>query len=286
MNDTPQKNASFAQDLTGASRVGSDEFFYDIFGINIKGLQSIWTLIRRPAEYFEAARLPDWGGDHWPSIRIWMGLMGILIALQFLWASENSEMTAMFQMLAMVLADSFRDAVAADGVTIDLSELDRQDLGKQAFKRWVFIYPFFFIGAMCILAFIFRAWKPVASFVIRLRFIFGIIVPASVFGLFTTLAMVNFSGQIYILISFISMPAMVILYAITAYRGPFHSYDRGERIGMSIVVAILIFGFMMLAQFISMLIAVVPTWMEVIETLKPQMDAAREARDAAKLVSP
>ena len=60
MTDTPSKTASLAEDLTGASKFGSDEFFYDIFGINIKGLKSAWTLIRRPAEYFDAARLPDW----------------------------------------------------------------------------------------------------------------------------------------------------------------------------------------------------------------------------------
>ena len=41
---------SFATDLTGAPRVGSDEFFYDIFGINIKGLKSIWTLLKRRAD--------------------------------------------------------------------------------------------------------------------------------------------------------------------------------------------------------------------------------------------
>ena len=107
MTDTPSKTASLAEDLTGASKFGSDEFFYDIFGINIKGLKSAWTLIRRPAEYFDAARLPDWGGEHWPSIRIWLGLTGILIALQFLWASESSEMTAMFQNLATTIGDGF-----------------------------------------------------------------------------------------------------------------------------------------------------------------------------------
>lgn len=286
MTDTTLKKASFAQDLTGANRVGSDEFFYDIFGVNIKGLKSIWTLIRQPAEYFEAARLPDWGGDHWPSIRIWLGIMGVLVALQFLWASESSEMTAMFQNMVMSLGDGISASAAADGVTLDLSALDRQTLGKQTFKRWVVIYPFFFIGAMCILAFIFRAWKPASSFVIRLRYIFGIIVPASVFGLLTTLAMVNLSGHLYMIVSFITMPVMLILYALTAYRGPFHSYETGERIGMSIVVAILIFTFMMLAQFISMMIAATPAWIDVIETLKPQMEAAREARDAANLVTP
>jgi hypothetical protein len=279
MGKIEKQSLSIATDLTGARRIGSDEFFYDLFGVNIKGLKSIWTLIRRPVEYFEAATLPDWGGEHWPSIRIWLGIMGLLVALQFLWASESSEMTAMFQMLAMVLADSFQDAAATDGVILNLDELDRETLGKQAFKRWIFIYPFFFIAAMCALAFIFRAWKPAVSFVIRIRYIFAIIIPGSVFGLLTTLGMVNFTGQIYMALSVISMPIIVCLYAVTAYRGPFFKLDRGERIGLSLVVAILIMTFLFIAQFISMIIAVVPTWIEVLEVLQPQVEAAKAAKE-------
>lgn len=280
------ETASFATDLTGAERVGSDEFFYDIFGVNIKGLKSIWTLLKRPADYFDAARIPDWGGEHWPSIRIWLGIMGILVALQFLWASENSEMTAMFQNLATIPAQSISDHFPKDGQSIDISGLDKAALGKKAFKLWVFIYPFFFIAAMCLLAFIFRAWKPAGSFVIRLRYIFGIIIPASVFGLLSTLAMVNVTGDVYMIISFIMLPVMVILYAITAYRGPFHTYERGERIGMSIVIALLIFTFLIIAQTISMILACAPIWMEVVEILKPQIDAATAARDAAEQTTP
>ncbi len=280
--DNPETSSpSFARDLTGAQRVGSDEFFYDIFGVNLKGLKSIWTLIKRPVDYFEAATLPDWGGKHWPSIRIWLGLMGILVALQFIWASDSSEMTAMFQMLAMIPGESLVEPMARDGFTLDLSELDRAELGKTAFKRWVFIYPFFFIAAMCALALIFRAWKPAVSFVVRLRYIFAIIVPASVFGILSTLAMVNISGQAYMIVSFLSMPIMICLYAITAYRGPFYKLDTGERIGLSLVIALLIFSALFLAQFISMIIATMPTWMEVTETLRPQIEAARAIRDAA-----
>jgi len=136
------------------------------------------------------------------------------------------------------------------------------------------------IAAMCALALIFRAWKPAVSFVIRLRYIFAIIVPASVFGVLTTLAMVNLSGQAYMVISFLSMPAMVYLYAITAFRGPFHKFDMGERIGLSLVIAISIMVFLLMAQFISMIIAVTPTWIEVGDILRPQIDAAKEMRDA------
>lgn len=273
--DSENEQPSFAADLTGAKRVGSDEFFYDIFGVNLKGLKSIWVLLKSPAEYFDAAREPDWGGDHWPSIRIWLGLMGILVALQFIWASESSEMTAMFQALAMSVAEGVKTAAAREGHIILLDILDPQALGKRAFQIWVLIYPMFFILSMCALAFIFRAWKPAVGFVIRLRYLFAIIVPGSVFGLLATLAMVNVSGTSYQIVSFVQLGVVLIIYFITAYRGPFASLDNGERVGLSIVISCLTFVFIMIAQIIAMMIAIIPVSLDVLETLRPQIEAFR-----------
>ncbi len=275
MSEPTPNQPSLANDLTGAPRVGSDEFFYDIFGVNLKGLKSIWTLIVSPSEYFAAARLPDWGGDHWPSVRIWIGLMGILAALQFLWASESSEMTAMFQTLAMSVAEGVQAGASRDGIGISLENLDRKDLGRRAFKLWAIIYPFFFVVMMCALAFVFRPWKPAASFVIRLRFIFAIVVPASVYGLVATLALINVKGQLFQIISFAQLGIVLLIYGVTAYRGPFESHERGERLGLSFVTAILILVSVLVAQLTSMLVAIVPTGIEIIETLHPQIEAIK-----------
>lgn len=271
------KTPSLATDLTGAKRVGSDEFFYDIFGVNLKGLQSIWILIRSPAEYFAAAQLPDWGGTHWPSIRIWMGLMGILAAFQFVWASESSEMTAMFQMLAMQAGEGFQRGAANNDMIVSLEGLDKKALGKRAFQLWALIYPFFFIAAMCALAFIFRPWKPAGSFVIRLRYLFAIIIPGSVFGILSTFLLTSVRGSLYQALSLASAGILLLLYTATAYRGPFAHWERGERIGLSIVTAVMLMIFIMTAQIVSMLVAVIPVGIDVIETLSPQLEAAKAA---------
>ena len=186
----------------------------------------------------------------------------------------------MFQTLAILPGDTFNSSAGPNDPQLDLSILDRQALGKQGFKRWIFIYPFFFIAAMCVLAFIFRAWKPAAIFVIRLRFIFGIIVPGSVLGLFMTLLMVNTSGELYRNISFAMFPLMYIIYAVTTYRGPLHAHETGERVGLSLIIPLLILIFLVVAQTISMVIAVVPIWVEVSETLRPQRDAIDAAKAA------
>ncbi|WP_189581446.1 hypothetical protein [Litorimonas cladophorae] len=46
-----------------------------------------------------------------------------------------------------------------------------------------FIYPFFFIGTICVFVFFFRVWKPAVGLVVRRRYLFAIIVPGSVYGL-------------------------------------------------------------------------------------------------------
>ena len=82
------------------------------------------------------------------------------------------------------------------------------------------------------------------------------------------------------------MPVTMVIYAVTAYRGPFLNYATGERLGMSIIIAILIFISLIIAQMMAMMIACIPTWIEVIETLKQQHDAIRAAQDAASSASP
>ena len=115
------EDTRLSQDLSIDHPLGRDEFLYDLIGINIMGLKSLGTLIKSPAIYFEAALSPNWEGKYWPSMRMWFGLMTIMIGLQFIWASESSEMTAMFRMLAGSLADGAIAGAERKGDVIDMS---------------------------------------------------------------------------------------------------------------------------------------------------------------------
>lgn len=195
--------------------LGRDEFLYDLIGINIIGLKSLGVIIKDPATYFKAALTPDWEGKYWPSMRMWFGLMTIMIGLQFIWASENSEMTAMFRMLAGSLADGAIAGAKSKGEILDLPAYDRIEAGKRMFKNYIFIYPFFFVSFMCLLGFIFRGWEQKLPYIARVRYIFAIIIPGSIVGLMTIFMILLFKGQAYQIASSIVMALIFLAYWIS-----------------------------------------------------------------------
>ncbi len=263
------ENVKVTEDLNINHPLGRDEFLYDLIGINLMGLKSLGTLIKNPQDYFKAALSPDWEGRHWPSMRMWFGLMTIMIALQFIWASESSEMTAMFRMLAGAMADGI-NAGAPEGEKIDFSSFDRVEAGKRMFKNWIFIYPFFFVAFMCLLGFIFRGWERKLPYIARVRFIFAIIVPGTIIGLLSTFAMLPFKGTTYQIFSMVSLGLVFLVYWITAYRGAYAHCDKGTRLGMSFIISLLILITLLIAQTISMALTVVPIIGEVVDIVKAQ----------------
>jgi len=264
------KDNRLSEELSVIHPLGRDEFLYDLIGINIIGLKSLGVLIKTPAVYFKAALTPDWEGKYWPSMRIWFGLMTIMIGLQFLWASESSEMTAMFRTLAGTLADGALAGAERDGRTLDLSSFDRVEAGKKMFKNYIFIYPFFFVSFMCLLGFIFRGWEQKLPYIARVRYIFAIIVPGSIIGLLTIFVMLPLKGQTYQIASAVVMPFIFLAYWVTSYRGAFTSTSKGTKLGMSFVISLLIMFTLLIAQVVSMMLAAIPIVFEIKEMIKLQ----------------
>jgi len=273
------KNGKLSEDLNVTHPLGRDEFLYDLIGINLIGLKSLLVLFKNPKDYFNAALTPDWEGRFWPSIRMWFGLMTIMIGLQFIWASESSEMTAMFRMMASSVVEGFQKGAELDGDALDLSWFDPTEAGKDMFRQYIFIYPFIFVIFMCALAFIFRGWERKLPYIARVRFIFAIILPGTVFGLITTLLLSAATGKTYQILSLVVMGLMLPIYWSTAYRGAYAHASKSSAIGLSFVVAFLILLTITLAQFTAMMIALVPNTLDIIEILKPQLDALRAAKD-------
>jgi len=263
-------NASLSGELSVDHPLGRDEFLYDLIGINIIGLKSLGVLIKNPAIYFKAALTPDWEGKYWPSMRIWFGLMTILLGLQFIWASESSEMTAMFRSLTSMIADGAVAGAASNGKTVDLTSFDRVEAGKDMFKTYIFIYPFFFVSFMCLLGFIFRGWEQKLPFIARVRYIFAIVIPGSIIGLISTFCMLPLKGQAYQIASFVILFLIFGTYWITAYRGAYTNSPKGTRIGMSLVIAFLITFTLFLAQFVSMMLALIPAGSDIVDMIRAQ----------------
>lgn len=248
------------QTKDGFETVGYDDFFEDLFGLSLRGLHSIRTLIVNPAEYFDAARVPDWEERFTPSLRIWLGLMAILVGLQFIWAADTSNYMTVVTQLPTALVDMQMDR---DGADVDaLQNYDMLAAAKRINARNLLIYPFIFIIMFLLLSKIFNPWKQGENFIVRQRYVFGVIVVGSVFGLLATIGSYFIPTKFYQTAGNIQLAITLIIYAVTAYRGPMRHLGN-ERIGMSIVMTIMMFMTLMIAQIISMLIATWPVLMEI-----------------------
>lgn len=230
------------------NKVGLDDLLEDLFGLNIRSLKTIWVLFSAPQQYFIAAKTPSWMDKYTPSTRLWLGLMAILIALQFFWASPDA---ALMSNLANTFNTAFSGAASKAGSTADFANFDMTAELQKAMKLNYLIYPFVFIFTFSVFAWLYRAWGEVLSFTVRLRYIFAVIVPASVIGLVTTLVTPLLSAAQLTLFSVIQTIIILGLYFLTAFRGAYGHMDRGEAFGRAIVLAICIFITLTIAQVIS-----------------------------------
>lgn len=150
-------------------KLGNSELLEDIFGLNIRGLRTIWDMFVRPAQVFAAARSADWRGTYTPSIRLVFSLAAVAALLQFLWGNENS-ITFKNILEELVAAEAFPDAASAEAAT------------KRIVDMFAALYPLVFLLMHFIAASLVRVWGPGTGFVIRLRLWFLTITPGATLG--------------------------------------------------------------------------------------------------------
>ena len=239
--------------------VGFDSLLDDVFGLNIKGLKSIWTLFRRPVDYFRKAKLPEWDNEYTPSFRIWFGLMAITTGLRFLWGSEASPMYQLYLEQMTLVGEQLGKTVGGkSGELIDVSNYDPA-LATDTLLKWMFaITPFIVMGLVAILAVIYRAWGERLSYVVRLRYLFAIVLTGNFISLISLpLIFVPNDFGLPIFTS-VGMIAMICLYILTAYRGPYRDHDAGARLGLSVTIGLIMFLLNSISIFVAIIFAMVP----------------------------
>ncbi|MEP3892241.1 MAG: hypothetical protein ABJN69_17410 [Hellea sp.] len=241
------------------NRVGFDSLLEDIFGLNIRAIKTIGVLFKAPSKYFKAAKAPDWVNQFTPSFRVWFGLMALLAALKFLYTSDDNAMVQAYVGLMEQLKTDLNSAHPDSP-----KDFDTLTAGKDLLK-WIFVYfPFIYIPIMALLAVIYRAWTENLTYVTRLRFIFGTVIPSSVFTVFITIATVFLSASAFSFVAIVSYGAMVFLDFTTAFRGPYaHVKSTASRIGRSLALtATLLFVYVLTA-----LIAMMPAFFMVLKNI-------------------
>jgi hypothetical protein len=211
---------------TGAHRVSADDIVQDLFGLNLRGLRSIWTLVVRPRHYFEAATYADWQGRFTPSVRLWLSLLAIFSLLKVWFISADSPLVAAY-------ADGFRAArvMPVEGETFE-------SLG-QAAALWTFgLVPFLQFAAMFLIATIYPIWGEKTNFALRQRYLFGIVTPSATLGLFLVIAMVLVPPSLITAYAFAMAAVSFIVDTVTGARGVFGSRGAAGRLWRAALLAL------------------------------------------------
>ncbi|MCA8899929.1 MAG: hypothetical protein KDA53_01625 [Hyphomonas sp.] len=139
----------------------------DLFGLNIRGVKSVYTLWVRPRRYFEAAQTPDWGGKFTPSIRLWLSFFAIFAALKFWWLGSSDGMTGAY-------AAGFAQA----GLQLPAG-MTYEEVGAEAVLLVFGMVPFLQMFAMLLLALFYPFWGRPMTLTLRQRYLFGVILPST-----------------------------------------------------------------------------------------------------------
>ncbi len=212
---------------------GLDALVEDIFGLNIRGLKTIWHLFKKPSEVFAAARDLHWKDEYTPTIRLYFSILAVILFFQFVWAGENSFLENSFrEILRPVLAND-QDAI-----------FTLEEIVDQAVRVYILLYPFTLGFFALIAAMLTHIWGKGAGFTTRVRLYFASIIPLTVIGFIVNIATANVGADHTIIVfagSFI--PTLLVGY-LTVFRGlkPTHETGRSWRAILFSLIVFVIFA--------------------------------------------
>lgn len=231
--------------------VSFDELLDDTVGLSFKSLKSIWLLFKDPAKYFTAARAPFWYNKFSPSFRIYAGLMALSTGMRFLWRDEDSPMVVMYSQL-------FEQVKEKPPEGVDPSIIDPVAMAITTLKWYILIMPIAMVIGYTLLGLIFWGYGEKLNPVVRIRYIFATMIPASVVGFIAILPIYYAPGTMAGPVSLLMMLIMFGMVWVTAYRGAFPAVPtKAGRAGRATALTSLNFFFMILSATIGIVVGVV-----------------------------
>ena len=209
-------------------KLSLDSIAEDLFGLSIRGLQTIFTVWTRPRRYFAAAKSPDWNDTYTPSVRLWLSFFALFSALKFWWLGTNAGMIGAF-------ATGFERAGLSlpDGTSY-------WDVGSEAVS-WIFVWvPIVQIASMILLALVYNVWAERTTLALRQRYLFAVMIPsASLMPFFLTVMLAVPMQLMTVYGMFLAIAAFVIDFQ-TGYRGAFSNVSRLGRAWRAGLLALIV----------------------------------------------
>ncbi len=199
-----------------------DSLFEDVFGLNVRGLNTIFHLILSPRTVFESARVADWRRKFTPTIRLTFSIITVFMLLSFFWAAEDG-------MMYQALLAQFEEAAAANPDAPRVADI-MQDLNK-VFAAYSFFYPIIYMILHGLVASIVFVWGRGTGWVTRIRLYFGLLAVGMTASLLIILATPFLSGEMMLIFTFAGMGIALLAYWLTYVRGMW-----GQASGLGIIL--------------------------------------------------
>lgn len=224
-----------------------DDFIEDVFGLNIRGLKSVWVLFVRPRDYFEAALEPDWKDRFTPSIRLWLSIMAVMFFFKFFWAGSQSATMTFTEQLLQQQAEALPAGLTAREAALRIT------------KWYIAFLPFTSLIGYALLGLVWPFWGRKAGFTLRQRLVFAVIIPSTVLNVVFTLLMGLASMQSFLWIMTVAFSVSLLADSLTAWRGAFAHLPVVQRLWRTaaLVVALNVSALVMtfIAQYIALNLA-------------------------------
>lgn len=144
----------------------------------------------------------------------------------------------------------------------------------KSFDIALLVQPVIMLLMMMLLATFIRFWGEKLAYVVRVRYLFAIIIPATVVNLILTFVVIVLPTSAIGIVSIGQVFVLLMLYAYTAVQGPFKGQPRDSRIPKAITLAIILFIAVMITNFIAQGIGLI---IELLPIVREAIDAAKAA---------
>lgn len=226
--------------------VGLFDLLDDGVGFGAKTLKTLKITVTKPREYFLAAQTPDWSGFS-PSIRVYVVLLAVSSYLRYLYLGDGQLMTELyvgqFEMVIEQLSDEDPRWLQADP----------REMANQTLAELFFWTPFISFVLYTLFGMVWMAYAEKLSLAVRVRYIYALLIPATMFMLVSTVAMVTLPSQWAAYLSFSGLFGSAIVVSITAYFGAYpETESSGGKLMRAITLGFALIGVMMLGTLLAL----------------------------------
>ncbi len=214
-----------ASNQVKSHKVGGDDLIEDVFGLNLRGLKTLWVMFASPRRGYEAARTPDWMDRSFtPSIRLLFSLLAVMTATRFLWAGADSSIHAMVDSQV----STFEEFGAPE---------DRAELTEYIIDYFLLLFPVSFMLTQAIAGSLLRIWGKGTNTIVRIRLYMLAMLPNATFTLFALplMTLMTVRQQTEFSLALLALTFMIDF--ITTMRGGVVSDKRSGRVIKSALYA-------------------------------------------------